>query len=127
MTMNNIVKINNHQRYDRYSVGGSEFYTSDSIGGNLAFKKVEGGNMSYEYITRPEFEEHKRHLDTRFDKVEDSIKKSQISLSKDIDLAIKNLKDEINDKKLTSNRFWIGIAAPTVVSIIGIIIGVFFK
>ncbi|EHS70332.1 hypothetical protein IS125_2467 [Staphylococcus aureus subsp. aureus IS-125] len=46
--------------------------------------------MSYEYITRPEFEEHKRHLDTRFDKVEDSIKKSQISLSKDIDLAIKN-------------------------------------
>ncbi|MCW8324007.1 hypothetical protein MBG44_10060 [Staphylococcus aureus] len=126
MVMNNIAKINNHPQYYKYSVGGSKFYTSNSIGGNLAFKDVEDGNMSYEYITRPEFEEHKSHLDTRFDKVELSIQKSQISLSKDIEVAIKNLKDEINDKKLTSNRFWIGIAVPTLVSIIGIIIGVFF-
>ncbi|CAC8418006.1 Uncharacterised protein [Staphylococcus aureus] len=39
MAMNNIVKINDHPRYDNYRVDGSEFYTSDSIGGNLAFKK----------------------------------------------------------------------------------------
>ncbi|MFK3494939.1 hypothetical protein LOQ69_14475 [Staphylococcus aureus] len=48
MAMNNIAKINNHPRYDKYSVDGSEFYTCDSIGGNLAFKEVEVGNMSYE-------------------------------------------------------------------------------
>ncbi|HEA4273861.1 TPA: hypothetical protein QHD34_001866 [Staphylococcus aureus] len=127
MVKSNVLQINTNPRYKNYSINSNSSYTKNKSTGTLGFQKVEGGNMSYEYITRPEFEEHKRHLDTRFDKVEDSIKKSQISLSKDIELAIKNLKDEINDKKLTSHRFWIGIAAPTVVSIIGIIIGVFFK
>jgi hypothetical protein len=47
-------------------------------------------------------------------------------LRKDIELAVKELKHEINDEKLTSNRFWIGITVSTVVSVIGIIIGVIF-
>ncbi|WP_241961304.1 hypothetical protein, partial [Staphylococcus gallinarum] len=87
--------------------------------------KVEVGNMSMDYITRPEFEEHKKHLDTRFDNLEDRIESNKVILSKDINVAVSNLKDEIAKDKVTTKRFWIGIAIPALISIAGVIVSIF--
>lgn len=70
--------------------------------------------MCMDYITRPEFNEHKAHLDTRFENVQHQIKE-----------AVSDLKDEIKDRKIPSIKFWVGISVPAVISIIGILIQIF--
>ncbi|MFQ3801662.1 hypothetical protein [Staphylococcus xylosus] len=93
-------------------------------------KKVASGDyyggdfMSMDYITRPEFEQHQKHMDTRFDAIEAKINLNNQILSKDIKEAVSSLKEEINDKKITTNRFWIGISIPAIISIIGILISI---
>ncbi|WP_432756024.1 hypothetical protein WKW44_07045 [Staphylococcus saprophyticus] len=77
-----------------------------------------------DYITRPEFEQHQKHMDTRFDAIEAKINLNNQILSKDIKEAVSSLKEEINDKKITTNRFWIGISIPAIISIIGILISI---
>ncbi|QHW38355.1 hypothetical protein GZH82_04375 [Staphylococcus ursi] len=63
--------------------------------------------MSLDYITRPECEQHQKHMDSRFDNVELRI-----------DNAVKNLKEEINLEKVTSKRFWIGISVVLLICIV---------
>ena len=82
--------------------------------------------MSNEYITRPEFVQHQQHMDTRCDAIEDKMNLNNEILSKEIKEAVSSLKEEINDKKITTNRFWIGISIPAIISIIGIIISIFY-
>lgn len=94
-------------------------------------KKVASGDyyggdvMSNDYITRPEFELHQKHMDTRFDAIEDKMNLNKEILSKEIKEAVSIVKEEINDKKITTNRFLIGISIPAIISIIGILISIF--
>lgn len=114
MTKTKIYEINKHPKYQKYGKDFSRSYTRNKNTGTLGFQEVEVGNMSMDYITRPEFNEHKAHLDTRFDNVQHQIKE-----------AVSDLKDEINDEKITSIKFWVGISVPAVISIIGILIQIF--
>ena len=123
---NNLYKINSHPKYRSYGGGNTRTYTSNKSTGTLGFQEVEVGNMSTDYITRPEFEQHQKHMDTRFDAIEDKVDLNKQILSKEIKEAVSSLKEEINNKKITTNRFWIGISVPTIMSIIGILIN-FFK
>lgn len=81
--------------------------------------------MSTDYITRPEFEEHKKHMDSRFDGIDQKINSTKEVISKDIKNAVSELKIEINDKKVTSKRFWIGISVPAIISIVGVVLQFF--
>lgn len=83
------------------------------------------GYMSVDFITRPEFKEHQKHMDARFDGIENKIELNNQIISKNINEAVSNLKEEISDKKLTTNRFWIGISIPAIISIVGILISIF--
>ncbi|MEB8093519.1 hypothetical protein [Mammaliicoccus lentus] len=38
--------------------------------------------------------------------------------------AVSELKNEINDKKVTSKRFWIGISVPAILSLLSLIVTV---
>ncbi|UXR29338.1 hypothetical protein MUA73_07930 [Staphylococcus simulans] len=77
--------------------------------------------MTIDYITRPEFEEHKNHLDTRFDSIETKIKHESELLREKIDKSTYKLKEEIQKEKLTAKRFWIGITVPSVLTVLSII------
>ncbi|PTK25054.1 hypothetical protein BUZ54_07755 [Staphylococcus hominis] len=81
--------------------------------------------MRNDYITRPEFVEHQKHMDTRFNAIENKVDNLEKSLGKDIKSAMKDIKEEINNEKVTTNRFWIGVSIPAIISIIGIIIQLF--
>ncbi|NHM75429.1 hypothetical protein G8Y85_08475 [Staphylococcus sp. 11007852] len=70
--------------------------------------------MSIDYITRPEFEQFEKRLDSKFENIELSI-----------DNAVKNLREEIKHEKVTTKRFWIGITIPAVISVIGILVNIF--
>lgn len=122
----NVYKINSHPKFRTYGINTSSTFKSNNSTGTLGFKEVEVDSMNTDYITRPEFEQHQKHMDTRFDALEDKIELNNQILSKDIKEAVSKLKEEINDKKLTTNRFWLGISIPAIISIIGIIISIFF-
>lgn len=71
-----------------------------------------GGNMD-NYITRPEFEEYKRHLDTRFDGV-----------SKDITIAKNEVIDKIDTTRKSDKRWFIGLAWTTGITLLGVIVAI---
>lgn len=125
MKKSDIYKINNHPKYKKYGRGHSRNYINNKSTGTLGFQEVGINNMSIDFITRPEFEEHQKHMDNRFDAIEDKMQLNNQILTNNIEEAVTNLKEEINDKKLTSNRFWIGISVPAVISISGILISIF--
>ncbi len=72
-----------------------------------------GDIMNNNYVTQEQFSEHKAHMDTRFDTVQLQIKN-----------AVSELKNEINDNKVTSKRFWIGISVPAILSLLSLIVTV---
>lgn len=94
-------------------------------------KKVASGDyyggdiMNNDYLIKSAFEQHEKHMNTRFEAIEEKIDLNNKILSQDIKEAVSSLKEEINDKKITTNRFWIGISIPAIISIIGILISVF--
>ncbi|WP_426458391.1 hypothetical protein [Staphylococcus nepalensis] len=94
-------------------------------------KKVASGDyyggdiMNNDYLIKSAFEQHEKHMNTKFEAIEEKIDLNNKILSKDIKEAVSSLKEEINDKKITTNRFWIGISIPAIISIIGILISVF--
>lgn len=121
----NIYVINNHPKYKQYGYNSTRMYTLNKQTGTLGFQEVEVDSMSTDYITRPEFEEHKKHMDTRFDGIDQKIDSTKEVISKDIKNAVSELKIEINDKKVTSKRFWIGISVPAIISIVGVVLQFF--
>lgn len=121
---NNIYEINKHPKYKKYGENHYRNYIKNRNTGTLGFQKVEVGNMNNDYITRPEFEEHQKHMDTRFDGINDKISLTKDVLSRDIKNAVSELKNEINDKKVTSKRFWIGISVPAILSLLSLIVTV---
>ncbi|MDK9870693.1 MAG: hypothetical protein L0L09_13860 [Staphylococcus equorum] len=114
MDTNKVYEINNHPNYKKYGGDSTRSYTSNQSTGTLGFQEVEVGNMSMDYITRPEFEQHQKHMDSRFDNVELKINK-----------AVTDLKEEISKEKVTTKRFWIGISVPAIISIVGVCIQLF--
>lgn len=120
---NNVIAINNNPKYNQTKIK-NDFVKSFSTG-TLGYTEIEGGNMRNDYITRPEFVEHQKHMDTRFNAIENKVDNLEKSLGKDIESAMKDIKEEINNEKVTTNRFWIGVSIPAIISIIGIIIQFF--
>lgn len=78
--------------------------------------------MNSEYITRREFQQHEINMNNRFDAINDKISLTKDVLSRDIKNAVFELKNEINNNKVTSKLFWIGISIPTILSIFSLII-----
>lgn len=126
MVESKVLHINDKPRYKNYSVAPKRTFTKNESTGNLAFQEVEVGNMSYEYITRQEFEEHKKHLDSKFEGINNQIDSTEESLKKDIQIAVKDIKEEINKEKITTKRFWLGLSVPAVLSAISIVVGILF-
>jgi len=112
-------------QFDDYSSIGTKHSNTNHINNKMVFerginskhsefeKSGGGGNMN-NYITRPEFEEHQRHLDSRFN-----------GISKDIEIAKREIKDEIKEEKVTTRNFWIGISIPSILSAVSILLSVF--
>lgn len=120
----NIYEINSHPRYKKYGGDSTRTYTSTSGTGTLGFQEVEVGEMSMDYITRPEFEQHEKYMEKRFDNVDDKIDNVKEVLSGEIQKAVLILEKNINEKKVTTGRFWLGITIPSVISIISIIVSI---
>lgn len=126
MIRNNIIKLDefNNGKYTRNSknITSKPFFHSSTnrerYAGAAAYISNEyynhnGGGGMDNYITRPEFEEHKRHLDTRFDGV-----------SKDIKLAKKEVIDKIEGTRKSDKRWFIGLAWTTGITLLGVIVAV---
>lgn len=73
--------------------------------------------MNSEYITRSEFQQHVINMNNRFDEINDKISLTKDVLSGEIKNAVSELKNEINDNKVTSKRFMIGISIPAILSL----------
>ncbi|MEX6340836.1 hypothetical protein AB6E71_05580 [Staphylococcus arlettae] len=89
-----------------------------------------GDIMNNDYVTSNEFKEFKNHIDTRFNNVDQSIVNTKEVLTTEIKNATLALKDEINKEKITDSRFKKGIAIPSILSgisiIVSIILAIFF-
>lgn len=116
MTRTKTFPINTHPKFSKGTrINSIPNYTgSYEIRGNGNLLISEVDTMSIDYITRPEFEQFEKRLDSKFENVELSI-----------DNAVKSLKEEIKNEKLTTKRFWIGIAIPSVISIVSILVNIF--
>lgn len=84
-------------------------YQTISIEQNKYFDGGGDDNMG-NYITRPEFEEHKRHLDTRFD-----------GISKDIEISKNEVIKTIESDRKADKRWFIGLTIGTGVALLGVI------
>lgn len=73
--------------------------------------------MNNDYVTRPEFKLHQKHMDTKLNMLEKSLKS-------EIKTAISELKNEINDNKVTTTRFWIGISIPAIIGIVSLVVSI---
>ncbi|MCG2148485.1 hypothetical protein K4P71_09855 [Staphylococcus epidermidis] len=80
--------------------------------------------MNTNYITRPEFEQHEKHMDYRFDNVEGKIDDLKDEFCKDIKAAKNEIKLNINKEKVTTKRFWIGITIPAVISSASLLVSI---
>ncbi|MGW7888591.1 hypothetical protein [Staphylococcus xylosus] len=83
-----------------------------------------GDIMNNDYISRPEFELHQRHMDSRFDAIDEKLDLTKESISSEIKNAISELKVEINKDKVTESKFRTGIAIPSIISVVSIIVTV---
>ncbi|WP_426458393.1 hypothetical protein [Staphylococcus nepalensis] len=92
---NNLYKINSHPKYRSYGGGNTRTYTSNKSTGTLGFQEVEVGNMSMDYITRPEFEQHEKNMNNRFD----SLDNSNSSIEENVKEGKKELKEAIRTNK----------------------------
>lgn len=119
-----VYKINSHPKFRTYGVNTSSTFTNNTSTGTLGFKQVEGDSMYTDYITRPEFEQHQRHMDSRFDAIDEKLDLTKESISSEIKNAISELKVEINKDKVTESKFRIGIAIPSIISVVSIIVTV---
>lgn len=61
-------------------------------------------------------------MNNRFDEINDKISLTKDVLLEDIKNAVFELKNEINDNKVTSKRFMKGIIIPTILSILSLIV-----
>lgn len=97
--------FSSHVQRSNY-IGTAEYVSYDYYDHN------GGGNMD-NYITRPEFEEYKRHLDTRFDGV-----------SKDITIAKNEVIDKIDTTRKSDKRWFVGLAWTTGITLLGVIVAI---
>lgn len=81
-----------------------------------------GAFINSEYITRSEFQQHVINMNNRFDEINDKISLTKDVLSGEIKNAVSQLKNEINENKVTSKRFWIGISIPAILSLLSMIL-----
>ncbi len=132
-----IIDIGDHRyEHKRVEARGDKSYKthlSFAHSSNNAYSYSSGGGGDMEnYITRPEFEEHKRHLDSRFDGISKdiTIAKDQI-LSKIAQDKKEEDKEREKDRKESekerkSDRKWfIGLTVATSMSLLGIILQAF--
>ncbi len=61
-------------------------------------------------------------MNNRFDEINDKISLTKDVLSGEIKNAVSQLKNEINENKVTSKRFWIGISIPAILSLLSMIL-----
>lgn len=91
----NVHKINSHPKFRTYGINTSRTFTSNKSTGTLGFKEVEVSNMSMDYITRPEFEQHELNMNNRFD----SLDKSNSDIEENVKEGKKELKEAIRTNK----------------------------
>lgn len=105
----NIYEINSHPKYKKYGGDTTRTYTSTNGTGTLGFQEVEVGDMSMDYITRPEFEQHEKNMNNRFDSLDNSNSRIEENVKegkKELKEAIRTNKSEILelvDNKIEAN------------------------
>ncbi|WP_233652292.1 hypothetical protein [Staphylococcus hominis] len=119
---NNTISINDHLKYKETRITNN-FSTSISSG-TIGYIGSEGDGMNTNYITRPEFEKHEKHMDYRFDNVEEKINDLKGKVVGDINAAKNEIKLDINKEKLTTKRFWVGITIPALISMGSLIVSI---
>nr|WP_263313919.1 hypothetical protein [Mammaliicoccus sp. Marseille-Q6498] len=80
--------------------------------------------MNNDYITRPEFNQLESRMNDRFNHLEDKITLTKELLTNEIKTAVIELKNEINEGKVTESRFKKGIAIPSILSVFSIIVSI---
>lgn len=118
----NIIAINNDPRYKKTKIK-NDFRKMFSTG-TIGYSEIEGDGMNTNYITRPEFEKHEKHMDYRFDNVEGKIDDLKGKVNEDIKAAKNEIKLDINKEKLTTKRFWVGITIPALISTGSLIVSI---
>lgn len=89
-TKNNVYSINQNPYFIDSTKNKDVSFNEVSGTSALQYEKVKDDFMRNDYITRPEFNEHKQHLDTRFDIIDKN--------SEEVKEAIKDLQSDINEK-----------------------------
>lgn len=95
MAKSNVLQINKNPRYKNYSINSNISYTKNKSTGTLGFKEVEVDGMSTDYITRPEFQQHEKNMNNRFD----ALDKSNNNISENVKEGKKELQEEIKTNK----------------------------
>ncbi|KTT58900.1 hypothetical protein [Staphylococcus epidermidis] len=118
----NLIAINDSPKYQKTKIKNDfkNFFSTGTIG----YSEIEGDGMNTNYITRPEFEQHEKHMDYRFDNVEGKIDDLKDEFCKDIKAAKNEIKLNINKEKVTTKRFWIGITIPAVISSASLLVSI---
>lgn len=119
---NNTISINDHLKYKETRITNNFFASISS--GTVGYIGSEGDGMNTNYITRPEFEKHEKHMDYRFDNIERKIDDLKDKVNGDIKAAKNEIKLDINKEKLTTKRFWIGITIPALISMGSLIVSI---
>lgn len=132
-----IIDITNNNRNKRGKMFVRDKFRYDERK-KVASRDYYGGDfMNNDYLIKSAFDQHEKHMNTKFEHVDNTIKtmdenikslREEVkhlpnSLTTHINLTVDNkINDrikEINDNKITKNRFWIGIAIPAILVIIG--------
>lgn len=139
MTRTNIIKIDefNNGKYTRNSKNTTSkpfFHSStnkNSYVGAAAYVSYDyynhnggGGNMD-NYITRPEFEEHKRHLDSRFDGIAKDIKLAKNEIIKNIEDDRKSEDKERAQERKSDRKWFVSLSVGTGIALLGLILQAF--
>ncbi|TDM24305.1 hypothetical protein [Macrococcoides canis] len=125
-----VVPFNKSASYKKLNSNNDRKWAATSSNA-LSYVNVGEREMYDDFIRRPEFEEHKKHLDYRFDTLEGKISsfssnldKQSENLAKNIELKIdnnlKNLKIELNEQAKITRRWFVG----TIVAIVGAIVAI---
>ncbi|WP_414055183.1 hypothetical protein [Macrococcus equi] len=124
---NNVHSLHDYPKYNKKIKNQSENKWSATTSNALNYTNVGDGYMYDDYIRRPEFEEHKRHLDHRFNSLDqkvDGLKNSIDNKNKELkdtillhmDNNLKDFKLELNEQNKVTRRWLIG----TLIAIIGL-------
>ena len=112
MTVTHIDKYRSEKpSYNNSFSTKNDYHISNAVNSNhTGFVNSGGGGNMDNYITRPEFEEHKRHLDSRFDNVQ-----------KDIEIAKNSVISKIEETRKADKRWFISLAIGTGVTFLGVL------